>query len=221
MPDPLPPTRCETRQWYDRLSRWYDWVSSPWEGPFRRAGLRALDLQAGEAALELGAGTGHGLVPLAQAAGPSGLVCGLDISPGMLAVAAERLRRQEVSSKVFLVVGDASCLPFGKETFQAVFASFVIELFDPQEMPLLLAGCRAVLRPGGRLCAVSLSASGRSLFMRQLYRRAQQRWPRLIDCRPIHLAQSLEAAGFAVRSVSRRSSLDLPVEIVVAVKCSS
>ena len=214
----IPSPRSETRQWYDRLSRWYDWVSSPWEGPFRRAGLQALDLQAGEAALELGAGTGHGLVALARAAGTYGLVCGLDLSSGMLSVATERLRSEGLQSRVLLLAGDAACLPFGKETFQAVFASFVIELFDPQEMPLLLAGCRAVLRPGGRLCAVSLSASGRSLFMRQLYRRAQQRWPRLIDCRPIHLAQSLEAAGFAVRSVSRHSSLDLPVEIVVAVK---
>jgi ubiquinone/menaquinone biosynthesis C-methylase UbiE len=95
MQDQSPPTRSETRRWYDRLSRWYDWVSSPWEGPFRRMGLQALDLQEGERLLELGPGTGHGLVTLAHAAGPSGLVCGLDLSPGMLSVARQRLRKHK------------------------------------------------------------------------------------------------------------------------------
>ena len=216
--EPFPPTRSETRQWYDRLSRWYDYVSSPWEGPFRRMGLQALDLQEGERVLELGPGTGHGLVTLARAAGSSGLVCGLDLSPGMLSVAGQRLRKQSLSANVSLVVGDAGDLPFPKDSFDALFASFVIELFDAQEMPLLLEGWRVVLRPGGRLCAVSLSASGRSWFMRQLYQKAQRRFPKLIDCRPIQLAQALEAAGFEVRSQTQRASLDLPVEIVVAVK---
>jgi ubiquinone/menaquinone biosynthesis C-methylase UbiE len=216
MPDTSTSSRAKTRQWYDRLSRWYDWVSSPWEGPFRRAGLQALNLQAGEMALELGPGTGHGLLALSRAAGPSGWACGLDLSPGMLAVAAERLQSQGFSAP--LLVGDAACLPFAQESFQAIFASFVIELFDDREIPQLLSGCRAVLRPGGRLCAVSLSANGRSLLMRRLYQKAQRRFPRLIDCRPIHLAQAMEQAGFEVRSVSRHASLDLPVEIVVAVK---
>jgi ubiquinone/menaquinone biosynthesis C-methylase UbiE len=218
MQDQPYPTRSETRQWYDRLSRWYDWVSSPWEGPFRRMGLQALDLQEGERVLELGPGTGHGLVTLARAAGSSGLVCGLDLSPGMLSVAGQRLRKQSLSANVSLVVGDAGDLPFPKDSFDALFASFVIELFDAQEIPILLAGCRAVLRPGGRLCAVSLSAGGRSWFMRQLYQQAQGRFPKLIDCQPIQLAQALEAAGFELRSQTMRSSLDLPVEIIVAVK---
>jgi ubiquinone/menaquinone biosynthesis C-methylase UbiE len=181
-------------------------------------GLKALDLQEGERVLELGPGTGHGLVTLARAAGASGLVCGLDLSPGMLTIAGQRLRKHNLTANVSLVAGDAGNLPFPKGSFDALFASFVIELFDAQEIPLLLAGCRAVLRPGGRLCAVSLSAGGRSWFMRQAYQRAQRRWPRLIDCRPIHLAESLEQAGFELRSRSQPSSLDLPVEVVVGVR---
>jgi ubiquinone/menaquinone biosynthesis C-methylase UbiE len=209
--------QSETRQWYDQLSRWYDLFSSPWEAPFRKAGIQTLALQAGEKVLELGPGTGHGLVALARAAVPSGVVCGLDLSPRMLAVSAGRLRAQEISGGALLIEGDALCLPFAPETFDAVFASFVIELFDQAEIPALLAGCRAVLRPGGRLCAVSMSRAGSSLIVRQLYERAQRRFPKLIDCRPIHLAQSLEAAGFMIRSSTRYSSLDLPVEIVLAV----
>lgn len=211
-------SRRKTRQWYDRISRYYDLFSSPWEGPLRNSALQTLELQPGEAVLEIGPGTGHGLVALAQSAGASGLVFGLDLSPRMLTIAHERLHARDISSRVLLLVGDAACLPFRLETFDALFASFVIELFDPQEICLLLEGCRAVLKPGGRLCAISMSGAGRSLFVRQLYERAQRRYPELIDCRPIHLAQSLEAAAFGIRSVSRRSSLDLPVEIVLAVK---
>jgi ubiquinone/menaquinone biosynthesis C-methylase UbiE len=211
-------SRQETRQWYDRLSGWYDLFSSPWEGPFRKAALQTLGLRARESVLEVGSGTGHALAALARAAGASGQVCGLDLSPGMLSVAARRLRDEGVSSHVHLMVGDAVCLPLRHKSFDALFASFTIELFDPRELPALLRGFWDVLKPGGRLCAVSMSAEGNSLLVRQLYEKAQRRLPKLIDCRPIRLAESVEAAGWRLRSVSRRSSMDLPVEIVLGVK---
>ena len=211
-------TRAETRQWYDRISRFYDLFSSAWEGPFRRAGLWMLDLHPGESVLEIGPGTGHGLAYLGKAAGPSGLVCGLDLSPAMLEISARRLRTEEVPTRTLMLVGDALRLPLRRKSFDAIFASFVVELFDPQELPVLLSGFGDVLRPGGRLCAVSMSGAGSSVLIRHLYERAQRRFPKLIDCQPIQLASSLEAAGFKLRSVSRRASLDMPVEVVLALK---
>jgi ubiquinone/menaquinone biosynthesis C-methylase UbiE len=85
--------------------------------------------------LEIGPGTGYGLASLARAASRSGLVCGLDISPRMLAVSARRLSAQAVSARALLLLGDAFCLPFGCDTFDAAFASFAIELYDPAEIP--------------------------------------------------------------------------------------
>jgi ubiquinone/menaquinone biosynthesis C-methylase UbiE len=211
-------SRQETRLWYDRISRWYDLFSQPWEGPARLVGLQMLAIQPGEKVLEIGPGTGHGLVTLSQAAGLSGRVYGLDLSPRMLGIAQKRLRDQYISDNVLLLAADATCLPFPGQSFDALFASFVIELFEPDEISFLLNGCHELLHTGGRLCAVSMTRTGPSLLIRPLYEWAQRRFPRLIDCRPIYLSKALESAGFEIQTSARRSSLDLPVEIVLAAK---
>lgn len=213
----MKPSQQETKAWYDHLSPWYDMLSGPWEKTARQDALRMLAPQQGEILLEIGTGTGHGLAYLAQAVSTSGQVYGLDLSTGMLAKAGDRLRAIKNIS-VSLVAGDAVCLPFRLATFDAIFASFVIELFDEEEIPKLLKSCRETLQPNGRLCAVSLTKSGRSLFLRRLYEWAQCRFPKLIDCRPIFLAHALEDAGFEIQEISHRYPLDLPVEIVLALK---
>ena len=212
----MQPTRLETQAWYDKLSPFYDLISDPWEKASRQEGVRLLNPQPGEICLDIGCGTGHGIAAMVQAAGSGVRVYGLDLSMRMLRVSAERVNSLQISSAVMLVAGDATCLPFGKETFNAIFASYSIELFRPHEMPLLLQEFRKALQPNGRLCAVSLSKSGKSLFMRQLYIWAQRLFPKWIDCRPIHLAQALVTAGFTLDQVHRRNLLDLPVEIVLA-----
>jgi ubiquinone/menaquinone biosynthesis C-methylase UbiE len=216
--DQLKTSRQETRRWYDQISRWYDLFSQPWEGPARRIGLQMLAVQPGEKVLEIGSGTGHGLANLSRAAGFSGRVYGLDLSPRMLSLAQKRLRDQNLSNNALLLVADAAFLPFPGQSFDALFASFVIELFEPAELSFLLNACRDLLHPGGRLCAVSMTRTGPSLFVRRLYEWAQCRFPRLIDCRPIYLSKALESAGFEIQATARRSALDLPVEIVLASK---
>lgn len=212
------PTRSETQAWYNRISLLYDLISDPWEKATRQEGVRLLEPQCGETFLDIGCGTGHGLLALAQAAGPGIQLYGLDLSTSMLSLSARRIKRHQISTAVQLIVGDATCLPFGKDTFDAIFASYTVELFNTEEIPVLLHNLQNVLRLGGRLCAVSLSNSGKSLFMRQLYTWAQRRFPKWIDCRPIHLSQALQDAGFEIQAISLRSILDLPVEIVVAVQ---
>jgi len=212
----MQPTRLETQAWYDRISPLYDLISDPWEKASRQEGVRLLNPQPGEIYIDIGCGTGHGLAAMVQAAGSGVRVYGLDLSMRMLRVSAERVNSLQISSAVQLVAGDATCLPFGKESFDAIFASYTIELFSCDEMPLLLQELQKALRPNGRLCAVSLSKSGKSLFMRQLYIWGQRRFPKWIDCRPIHLAQALVTAGFMLDQVYIRNLLDLPVEIVLA-----
>jgi ubiquinone/menaquinone biosynthesis C-methylase UbiE len=213
----MKPSQQERKAWYDRLSPWYDLISGSWEKAARQEALQMLAPQQGEILLEIGSGTGHGLAFLAQATGPSGRVFGLDLSTGMLAKASNRLHANKKAS-VLLVAGDAASLPFHHASFDAIFASFVIELFDEEEIPTLLKCCREALRPSGRLCAVSLTKSGHSLLLRRLYEWARSRFPKMIDCRPIFLTRALEDADFKIQEVSHRFTLDLPVEIVLAVK---
>ena len=101
--------------------------------------------------------------------------------------------------------------------YDAVFMSFTLELFDTPEIPVVLAACRRALRPSGRICVVALSQRGGGAALRA-YGWAHERFPVLVDCRPIYPAAALEAAGFEIMEVRARRMFGLPVEIVCAKK---
>ena len=117
------------------------------EHAIRERGIRALGLSQGERVLEIGYGTGHGLVSLANAVGKTGQVHGVDISSGMTAVARARIGSAGLRN-VTLTVGDAGVLCFRSNVFDAVFMSFTLELFE-SAVPDVLAEVRRVLRDGG------------------------------------------------------------------------
>ena len=72
--------RDQARRFYDRISRAYDFIADSSEHAVRDLGVRALGLSHGQRLLEIGCGTGHGLVSLADAVGQTGRVHGVDIS---------------------------------------------------------------------------------------------------------------------------------------------
>jgi demethylmenaquinone methyltransferase/2-methoxy-6-polyprenyl-1,4-benzoquinol methylase len=211
-------TREETRAAYDRISRWYDPLEGFWEGKPKQVGLQKLGARRGEVVLGLGFGTGHGILALARSVGESGRVYGIDLSPRMFELSQIRASQNGLAERVELRIGDATALPFDADLFHAVFASFVLELFDTPEIPLVLSECRRVLKNGGRVCVVSLSKTGRSSWMRNLYEWGHDKFPSLLDCRPIFAQAALRAAGFETRETSRMFLWGLPVEIVVGFK---
>ncbi len=206
-------SRAEARASYDRLSKWYDWVAAPSEKRFRQAGLELLAAQPGERALEIGSGTGGNLTALMQAVGQDGQVVGLDLSPGMLAVARSKLAGRGMLSRVELVRADGACLPFAPGSFDALFAAFVLELFDTPDIPRVLAECRRALRPGGRMVVVSLYKQ--SGLMVGLYEWVHRRFESLADCRPIFARQMMSNAGLEIAQTHTETMWGLPVEIVL------
>jgi demethylmenaquinone methyltransferase/2-methoxy-6-polyprenyl-1,4-benzoquinol methylase len=217
-PDRVLRTVQEASASYDRLSRWYDAISGSSERPFRLAGLELLAARPGERVLELGPGTGHALLALAQAVGEAGRVAALDVSGGMLRRAGDRLANAGLAGRVALARGDAARLPFGDASFDGLFASFFLDLVDTPEIPACLDECRRVLRPGGRVALVSMSSEGRQGAMSRLYAWAHRRAPRLVDCRPIPVERSLRRRGFTVVTADLRSMWGMPVEIVLATR---
>jgi SAM-dependent methyltransferase len=79
-------TKGETKAFYNKISKVYDLLADQSEEPIRRAGLEKLNARPGEKVLEIGFGTGHCLVALAQAVGGVGKVYGIDLSDEMLSV---------------------------------------------------------------------------------------------------------------------------------------
>jgi demethylmenaquinone methyltransferase/2-methoxy-6-polyprenyl-1,4-benzoquinol methylase len=136
----------------------------------------------------------------------------------MLEVTRKKLDRARLVDRVELYCGDASSLPYGDNTFDAVFMSFTLELFDTPEIPSLLEEVKRVLKPGGRIGVASMSKeNGDSLSLR-LYEWAHKKWPKYIDCRPIYLEQSLRDAGYEIRKKEKVKLFGLLGEIVVAMK---
>jgi demethylmenaquinone methyltransferase/2-methoxy-6-polyprenyl-1,4-benzoquinol methylase len=102
------------------------------------------------------------------------------------------------------VCGDAVQLPFQSESCDAVFMSFTLELFPPQEMVTVLAECRRVLKNGGALCAVAMAENANPGLMSRAYGWAHRNFPEIIDCRPVdHPALCMSQAGFQLREIVR------------------
>jgi ubiquinone/menaquinone biosynthesis C-methylase UbiE len=210
-------TKDETRAFYDKISGVYDLLAEHSEGPVRQTGLDLLALTLGERVLEIGYGTGHCLVQIAEAVGPEGKVFGIDLSEGMRARARERVEREHLSDTVELSCGDATHLPYPDGSMDAVFMSFTLELFDTPEIPQVLAGCARVLRPGGRVGVVAITKEGKEGFAVEAYEWTHQHFPNLLDCRPIFVRRALEDAGFSIENATI-ANMWVPVEIVVGAK---
>ncbi len=211
-------SKQQARTTYDRLSRWYDLLAGRDERRFLELGLQKLAVQEGETALEIGFGTGHGILSLAQAVGGRGGVYGIDLSLGMLDITRSRVARAGLSDRVDLRLGDAVSLPFGASSLDAVLLSFTLELFDTPEIPVVLRECRRVLRPAGRIAVVAMSRRGETGWMLRLYEWAHRKWPSYLDCRPIDVQEALQGTGFALAESTLSVTYGLPVEIVLARK---
>jgi len=204
---------------YNRMSRWYDRIAGSTEKKYRDWGLEKLSAQPGETILEIGFGTGHCLVALAKAVGPTGHVVGLDISDGMLAIARERLQREGLSDRADLHLGDAASLDFiERNSLDGIFMSFTLELFDNPEIPRVLQECHRVLKSGGRLAVVSMTKTDPPGMPVRMYEWFHEQMPDYADCRPIFARQALEETGFQIQNVSVSSMWGLPVEIVLGKK---
>lgn len=201
---------------YDRMSGSYDAFVGRFEARYREAGLQALAVVLGERVLEIGFGTGHALVALAEGVGAGGHVVGLDLSPAMRALAEARVRRAGAKCRVELHVGDATRVPLADASVDAVFLSFTLELFDKEDIPLVLAEVRRVLVPGGRVGLVSLALPDLPMLSTRLYLLAHAAFPRLVDCRPIPARDILAEAGFQLVHAHTHRMWGLPVDCLVA-----
>ena len=96
-------------------------------GPWAPIVVAQAKLQAGERVLDVACGTGLVARLAAQYVGASGHVTGLDINPGMLAVARSLAPAQ--GATVEWREEDAMTMPFSDETFDVAFCQLGLQYF--------------------------------------------------------------------------------------------
>ena len=135
---PVPRTKEEAKRSYDRISRYYDYLTGAFERKYAEMALERLSVSEGETVLEIGFGTWRCLKRIAESIGPKGKAYGIDLSTGMMQISKERLEKASLQDRVKLFCGDAANLPFDDSTFDAVFMSFTLELCDTPEIQKVL-----------------------------------------------------------------------------------
>ncbi len=113
----------------------------------RVTAFELLNLKGGEHLLDVGAGTlRNGLYALEKGAG---IVCGIDLIPGMLKYGIAKAGKRGFADKIGSVVADACFIPFRDEAFDSVISLELVEHI-PVGADMIFKEIFRVLKPGGR-----------------------------------------------------------------------
>ncbi|HYZ91361.1 MAG TPA: methyltransferase domain-containing protein [Actinomycetota bacterium] len=192
---------------FDRVANVYD--SAPLQRlvyrPAQDLAIKELRAYGATRVLDVGCGTGLFAARM-RAELDAELVCGCDLSPGMLAHATAR------SARVEWILGDSGCLPLADGVVDAVVCTEAFHWFD---QPRAVAEFHRVLSDGGVLLVAMINPRtevGSRLLRAQARKTA--RWPTRSDMRRL-----TENAGFTVRRqhrVNRILGRTLPTVLTVA-----
>ena len=127
------------------------------EPRFRRRQIELARLQAGEAVLDIGCGTGTLAIAAARVVGSTGRACGVDPSIELLARARKKARRAGVELELATASGE--CLPFDEASFDVVLSTLVFHHLPGPAVHGTFSEVRRVLRPGGRLLVVDIGGT--------------------------------------------------------------
>ena len=209
--DTLPP--YDVLRLYDRIGPRYDWFAAL-EGRAKALALEQLDLSPSMRVLDIGVGTGQEHLYIQERISPDGLAFGLDLSSVMLKLCRQR-------SGAPLIQADARRLPYPADNFDRLYAAYVLDIIPLSAIPVALGEFRRVLKPGGCLVAISMT-EGTSLPSRAVmgaWKVAYRLSPyTCAGCRPLRLAQMVEAAGMDIHYQVVVTQLGLPSQVIAARK---
>jgi phosphatidylethanolamine/phosphatidyl-N-methylethanolamine N-methyltransferase len=133
---------------YESITWVYDWTYGPTLHTGRLQAIRRMTIGPGERVLEVGVGTGINALLYPRDCS----VTGIDLTESMLDKARDRIERAGVNN-VRLLEMDAADLKFADDTFDIVYAPYVISVVPN---PVAVAReMHRVCRPGGRIIFLS------------------------------------------------------------------
>jgi len=198
---------------YARLAPIYDLGVPALSSRARALALDWLDVADGERVVNVAVGTGLAIQSLVKQ-NPSGRTLGIDRSAAMLHRAHGRLADAPPEAYA-LRLGDARRLRLPPSTVDALLCGYLLDVLPRRVRHLVLAECRRVLRPGGRLVAYHLtrptSPAGRAWSA--LVHACP---PALGGARPVAATPALRNAGFVSLRRTTVTQRGLPTEVLSA-----
>jgi ubiquinone/menaquinone biosynthesis C-methylase UbiE len=180
-----------SRAHFDKWSETYEQDSAArWLREIQSQALAALALTENDVLLDVGCGTG---AAVREAAPTVTRAVGFDLSPGMVAQAAERARDAGLANVEFHTGDVSGRLPFEDGAFTALVCTTAFHHF-PRPLDTISEMSR-VLAPGGRLVIADSNGRHPAVFALDLVLRVAQ--PSHVGFRsPEQLMHDLCAAGF-------------------------
>ena len=153
------------REMFDAIAPRYDLLnrllSLRQDVTWRKKMVAAMTLPKNGRVLDVACGTGDVVMETRRQKGSGVAVTGIDFSPGMLALAKEKLLMQD-SAGIFLTAGNALTLPFRPATFDAITIAFGIR--NIQDKASALRAFYEALAPGGMVLVLELATPGTPRF---------------------------------------------------------
>lgn len=150
---------AQVEEMFDNIAPTYDMLnhrlSCDIDKGWRRKAIVQLKPFAPQEILDIATGTGDFAILAARMLRPERLV-GADISEGMMAVGRQKVEREGLGDVIHFRREDCLQLSFEDGSFDAVTAAFGIRNF--KDLDTCLRELHRVLRPGGHLSIVELSA---------------------------------------------------------------
>ena len=184
---------------YARIARRYDFQHALITARADQKGRRILvenTVTEGDNVLDCGSGTGTTAILAAKKVGPRGKVTLFDLSEDMLAVAREKVIKEELEGRVVFQTGDMVHLPFNSDSFDVVLSTYSLcPLYDPAKGALELY---RVTRPGGKI-AIAHSTEPQNKIMKWFADRVENiawHFPWLtMGCRSVSVISALVGEG--------------------------
>jgi ubiquinone/menaquinone biosynthesis C-methylase UbiE len=219
-------TKNGAKNKYNLTSESYHLIMGVFEITPNLEALELVNIKKGEKVLDLAFGTGWVLEKIIPKTGSKEKVYGIDFAEEMHKVTIERLKKKKIDDRVILTEANVLAMPYKDNTFDVIFASFILDLQKITDIPILLEEIKRVLKTNGRAVIVAMTKEGKGLkkIARCFYDWFYDYWPTILgyraSSRPIYVNEELERAGFKIiqEKLTRVKFLPIPVKIALVKK---